>query len=129
MHEDHPVVPKRTCVRLELLRSARSRSAWGCRGVSGMRLSAKQDEDILEYRETGVYEFLGFTAWRTGLPLFSPWLALRGALDREVQQPCCDAVTMHGMPVTGGRGFRSLKPLWYKGVPPYVDTPRLLWKF
>jgi len=25
---------------------------------------------------------------------------------------------MHGMPVTGGRGFRSLKPLWYKGVPP-----------
>jgi len=25
---------------------------------------------------------------------------------------------MHGMPVTGGRGFRSLKPLWYNGVPP-----------
>jgi len=26
--------------------------------------------------------------------------------------------TMHGMPVTGGRGFRGLKPLWYNGVPP-----------
>jgi hypothetical protein len=25
---------------------------------------------------------------------------------------------MHGMPVTGGRGFRALKPLWYNGVPP-----------
>jgi hypothetical protein len=25
---------------------------------------------------------------------------------------------MHGMPVTGGRGFRGLKPLWYNGVPP-----------
>jgi hypothetical protein len=25
---------------------------------------------------------------------------------------------MPGMPVTGGRGFRSLKPLWYTGVPP-----------
>ena len=23
---------------------------------------------------------------------------------------------MHGMPVTGGRGFRGLKPLWYNGV-------------
>lgn len=30
----------------------------------------------------------------------------------------CRYSTMHGMPVTGGRGFRSLKPLWYKGVPP-----------
>jgi hypothetical protein len=25
---------------------------------------------------------------------------------------------MHGMPVTGGRGFRGLKPLWYNSVPP-----------
>jgi hypothetical protein len=25
---------------------------------------------------------------------------------------------MPGMPVTGGRGFRGLKPLWYNGVPP-----------
>jgi hypothetical protein len=30
--------------------------------------------------------------------------------------------TMHGMPVTGGCDFRSLKPLWYNGVPPYVGT-------
>jgi hypothetical protein len=30
----------------------------------------------------------------------------------------CRYSKMHGMPVTGGRGFRSLKPLWYKGVPP-----------
>jgi len=29
----------------------------------------------------------------------------------------CRYSTMHGMPVTGGRGFRSLKPLWYNGVP------------
>jgi len=25
---------------------------------------------------------------------------------------------MHGMPVTGRRGFRGLKLLWYNGVPP-----------
>jgi len=30
----------------------------------------------------------------------------------------CRYSKMPGMPVTGGRGFRSLKPLWYKGVPP-----------
>src|SRR5215217_30716 len=30
----------------------------------------------------------------------------------------CHYSTMHGMPVTGGRGFRGLKPLWYNGVPP-----------
>src|SRR5262249_11581805 len=30
----------------------------------------------------------------------------------------CRYSKMHGMPVTSGRGFRSLKPLWYKGVPP-----------
>ena len=30
----------------------------------------------------------------------------------------CRYSTMHGMPVTGGRGFRALKPLWYNGVPP-----------
>ena len=30
----------------------------------------------------------------------------------------CHYSAMHGMPVTGGRGFRSLKPLWYNGVPP-----------
>jgi predicted NACHT family NTPase len=30
----------------------------------------------------------------------------------------CRYSKMHGMPVTGGRSFRSLKPLWYKGVPP-----------
>jgi hypothetical protein len=30
----------------------------------------------------------------------------------------CRYSKMHGMPVTGGRGFRSLKPLWYNGVPP-----------
>jgi transposase InsO family protein len=30
----------------------------------------------------------------------------------------CRYSTMHGMPVTGGRGFRGLKPLWYNGVPP-----------
>ena len=26
----------------------------------------------------------------------------------------CRYSTMHGIPVTGGRGFRGLKPLWYK---------------
>jgi len=30
----------------------------------------------------------------------------------------CRYSTMHGMPVTGGHGFRGLKPLWYNGVPP-----------
>jgi hypothetical protein len=30
----------------------------------------------------------------------------------------CRYSTMHGMPVTGGRGFRGLKPLWYNSVPP-----------
>jgi len=30
----------------------------------------------------------------------------------------CRYSTMHGMPVTGGRGCRGLKPLWYNGVPP-----------
>ena len=30
----------------------------------------------------------------------------------------CRCSKMHGMPVTGGRGFRGLKPLWYNGVPP-----------
>ena len=30
----------------------------------------------------------------------------------------CRYSTIHGMPVTGGRGFRGLKPLWYNGVPP-----------
>ena len=30
----------------------------------------------------------------------------------------CRYSTMHGMPVTGGRGFRGLKPLWDNGVPP-----------
>jgi len=30
----------------------------------------------------------------------------------------CRYSTMHGMPVTGGCGFRGLKPLWYNGVPP-----------
>ena len=30
----------------------------------------------------------------------------------------CRYSTMHGMPVTGGRGFRGLKPFWYNGVPP-----------
>jgi hypothetical protein len=30
----------------------------------------------------------------------------------------CRYSIMHGMPVTGGRGFRGLKPLWYNGVPP-----------
>ena len=34
----------------------------------------------------------------------------------------CRYSKMHGIPVTGGRGFRSLKPLWYNGVPPYVGT-------
>jgi hypothetical protein len=30
----------------------------------------------------------------------------------------CRYSTMHSMPVTGGRGFRGLKPLWYNSVPP-----------
>jgi transposase len=30
----------------------------------------------------------------------------------------CRYSTIHGMPVTGGRGFRGLKPLWYNSVPP-----------
>src|SRR5262245_27503438 len=32
---------------------------------------------------------IGFTSWRTVPVLFSSCLALRGALDREAQQPCC----------------------------------------
>jgi hypothetical protein len=30
----------------------------------------------------------------------------------------CRYSTMHGMPVTGSRGFRGLQPLWYNGVQP-----------
>jgi 8-oxo-dGTP pyrophosphatase MutT (NUDIX family) len=30
----------------------------------------------------------------------------------------CRYSTMRSMPVTGGRGFRGLKPLWYNSVPP-----------
>ena len=30
----------------------------------------------------------------------------------------CRYSTMHGMAVTGNRGFRGLKPLWYNSVPP-----------
>jgi len=30
----------------------------------------------------------------------------------------CRYSTMHGMAVTGGRGFRGLKPWWYNSVPP-----------
>ena len=30
----------------------------------------------------------------------------------------CRYSKMHGMPVTGGRGFRGVKPLWYNSVPP-----------
>ena len=30
----------------------------------------------------------------------------------------CRYSKMHGMPFTGGRGLRGLKPLWYNGVPP-----------
>src|ERR671932_697448 len=37
----------------------------------------------------------------------------------------CRYSTMHGMPVTGGRGFKGLKPLWYNGVPPLIGTPCL----
>src|SRR5215831_13313671 len=35
----------------------------------------------------------------------------------------CRYSTMHGMPVTGGRGFRSLKPLWYNGCPALSGYP------
>jgi len=35
----------------------------------------------------------------------------------QLEYDCCYS-KMHGMPVTGGRGFRGLKPLWYNGVPP-----------
>src|SRR4030095_822848 len=38
----------------------------------------------------------------------------------------CRYSTMYGMPVTGGRGFRGLKPLWYNSVPPSVGTAHLL---
>jgi hypothetical protein len=30
----------------------------------------------------------------------------------------CRYSKIHGMPVSGGRGFGGLKPLWYNGVPP-----------
>src|SRR4030095_15730143 len=38
----------------------------------------------------------------------------------------CRYSTLHGMPVTGGRGFRGLKPLWDNSVPPSVGTAHLL---
>jgi hypothetical protein len=40
------------------------------------------------------------------------------ALKEEQLTYDCRYSTMHGMLVTGGRGFRVLKPLWYNGVPP-----------
>jgi hypothetical protein len=45
--------------------------------------------------------------------VLSGYLLKAGQLEYD-----CRYSTMHGMPVTGGRGFRSLKPLWYNGVPP-----------
>ena len=45
--------------------------------------------------------------WRAG------YLLKAGQLEYD-----CRYSKMHGMPVTGGRGFRSVKLLWYKGVPP-----------
>jgi hypothetical protein len=45
--------------------------------------------------------------WAIGYPLKAGQLAYD-----------CRYSTMHGMPVTGGRGFRGLKPLWYNSVPP-----------
>src|SRR5438874_9954642 len=47
---------------------------------------------------------------------------LRSLLDDYQWTYDCRYSTMHGMPVTGGRGFRGLQPLWYNGVPPYVGT-------
>ena len=49
-----------------------------------------------------------------GLPLAAAGYPLKaGQLTYD-----CRYSTMHGMPVTGGRGFRGLKPLWYNSVPP-----------
>jgi hypothetical protein len=57
-----------------------------------------------------------------------PFVVLSSTLSRDTTQGYalkagqltydCRYSTMHGMPVTGGRGFRGLKPLWYNGVPP-----------
>ena len=51
---------------------------------------------------------------QTGCALrFFGYLLKAGQLEYD-----CRYSKMHGMPVTGGRGFRGLKPLWYNGVPP-----------
>src|SRR5215471_11990273 len=39
---------------------------------------------------------IGFTSWRTVLPLFSSCLALSGALDMDAQQPFCYASLLRG---------------------------------
>jgi hypothetical protein len=52
-------------------------------------------------------EFLDLVVFQKGYPLKA------GQLTYD-----CRYSTMHGMPVTGGRGFRGLKPLWYNSVPP-----------
>ena len=50
------------------------------------------------------------------LPAYAPELGY--ALKAGQLTYDCRYSTMYGMPVTGGRGFRGLKPLWYNGVPP-----------
>ena len=55
----------------------------------------------------------------SGLPLNSMECDIIGyALKAGQLTYDCRYSTMHGMPVTGGRGFRGMKPLWYNSVPP-----------
>jgi hypothetical protein len=76
---------------------------------------------------------LTFPARDQGAPFAEPCLQPVGQpLQDTAQMGLCDGYalkagqltydcrysTMHGMPVTGGRGFRGLKPLWYNSVPP-----------
>ena len=66
------------------------------------------DEVFLGYshlRKAASLEYL----WR----LFSGYLLKAGQLEYDYRYS-----KMHGMPVTGGRGFRGLKPWWDNGVPP-----------
>jgi hypothetical protein len=65
---------------------------WNCCGENGEITFLKPDYNRL-YRNMGY-------ALKAGLLTYD-----------------CRYSTMHGMPVTGGRGFRGLKPLWYNGVP------------
>ena len=65
------------------------------------------------------YKVEGGFIWMVGVNPIAKVAGIRGYPLKAGQLTYdCRHSTMHGMPVTGSRGFRGLKPLGYNGVPP-----------